>query len=70
MTAEKPPRARGDALQWGIQIDTDGKRFNVMLTGSHTPDWTFDSFDEFAEWLAEENEGLQIARMGRAGNAG
>lgn len=56
---------RGDALQWGIQIDTDGKRWTVMLVGSQRADWTFDTFSALVEWLEDQNEGLQIGRMGR-----
>lgn len=54
---------RGDPLQIGISIDTDGKRWCVTLTGAQKPQWTFDSFEAFTEWLEDQNEGLKIARM-------
>lgn len=59
---------RGDALQWGIQIDTDGNHWNVMLVGSQRADWTFDTFSALVEWLEDQNEGLQIGRMKGASN--
>jgi hypothetical protein len=56
---------RGEPLQWGISIDTDGTRWNVTLAGAHRPDWTFDSFEALIEWLEDQNEGLKIGRMMR-----
>lgn len=57
---------RGDALQWGIIIDTDGTSWNVTLAGAERPDWKFTSFEDLIAWIEDENEGLKIARMGRA----
>ena len=54
---------RGDALQWGITIDTDGKRWNVTLTTARKPDWTFDTFEDLVAWLEDQNEGLKIGKM-------
>jgi hypothetical protein len=54
---------RGDALQWGITIDTDGKRWNVTLTTARKPDWTFDTFEDLIAWLEDENEGLKVSKM-------
>lgn len=57
---------RGDALQRGIIIDTDGRTWNVAIVGSEQPDnWTFTSFEDLVAWMEDEWEGLKIARMGR-----
>jgi hypothetical protein len=61
---------RGDALQWGFELDTDGKQWNVTVHGSQRPDYTFESYEAFKDWLDEEWEGLQIARMARGGARG
>jgi hypothetical protein len=55
--------ARGEALQWGIQIDTDGTTWNVTLVGGRLPDWRFSTFEAMIEWLEDENEGLKITRL-------
>lgn len=61
---------RGDSLQWGIEIDTDGQLWNVTVAGSQRPDFTFGSIEAFIEWLREENEGLLIARLAKGGARG
>lgn len=55
---------RGDALQWGLSLDTDGKVFNVTYVGSRVPDRRFETFEAMIEWLEEEWEGLKISIMG------
>jgi FAD synthase len=56
---------RGDFLEWGFSIDSDGKQFNVTLAGSQRPDLRFDTFEAMIEWMEEEWQGLQIKRMGK-----
>lgn len=58
---------RGDALQFGFELDTDGRQWNVTVNGSQRPDFTFGDIEAFIEWLREENEGLLIARLARGG---
>lgn len=58
---------RGEALQFGFELDTDGRQWNVTVHGSRRPDFTFPGIEEFIEWLREENEGVQIARMAKKG---
>lgn len=61
---------RGESLQWGIEIDTDGKQVFVTVHGSQRPDHTFESYEAFKDWLDEEWQGLQIARLARGGARG
>lgn len=56
---------RGEALQWGIELDCDGSNFFVTVHGSKRPDFRFPDIEAFIDWLREENEGLQIMRMAR-----
>lgn len=56
---------RGDALQFGFELDTDGRQWNVTVHGSTRPDFTFGDIEAFIEWLRDENDGLLISRMAR-----
>lgn len=66
-TQNAAPRqaSRGDALEWGIQIDSDGKVFTVTQAGAQRADWKFGNIEDLIDWLREENEGLLIKRMAR-----
>jgi hypothetical protein len=56
---------RGEVLQWGLSIDTDGKVWNVTYGGSQKPDLVFESFEDLIDWLEDQNEGLKISRLGK-----